>query len=871
MGKRTNIDKIKDSISCYEYAKVWGIELNGYHFKSLIDPGDSDTTASIHPTDNYWTDWKAGVHGDVIDLCMWHQFGEDSKEARSKAIKILADYTGVSFNEKRYNEGLLKLQSKIERYHNDLTDYEEDYLKGRGFSLEYIKERHIGKMPTSKDINYSNRIVIPYEDENGDFVYWISRRDPNIDENLKKYPESSEMYKRFKSTKKYMKAKINDFNQHIIWGLHTLKDKRKHDDTLILAEGIVDAMSWDYQCFHVVSACTGPFNKDQEAYFFTIAKKYKRIVLTFDNDLAGSEFTNKMMVKLFERHISFDVAVIPKRDGKDTNDYLVAHGELDSLIDSVTDGITVLVNSFDSYDDLEALLYKQARFMSAMQINSIVNKIDFERFGIRVTEKDKDRLKRNLCSKPLESTIIHELKGKHNLIYVDCDGFYLFLHGVWVRQSDNAIKRLISDCIGKEYNTNNFKNAIFNSMMSELLQPVEFNKSNVMTFLNGTLELDTGKLRGFKPSDYCTIQLNYRYDPNARNEVFEKFIEDITVSEPSRIKLLQEVGGDALNLVNTYEVGFFFCGSGANGKSIYANVLRLVYGAENISAVKLDVLGKNFHAVNLKDALVNIDEEVKFKEVRGNEKRLIELLSRDTYLEDSYKGKDRFKFRPRCTSIFFLNEMMETTDNTIALGRRLRFIKFPMRYYLEEELKQDYQLKENERIADPYLFDKIKTNPAGIFNWFYAGYKRIKEQNGFTQCIDQTELFEKWRGTNDTVLMFIEFCQEPVQLLNGVKTPEMNWSYTNERMIDLIEKEQGNFLQATDMLLDLHVVFGGVNTPNPVKIERSQMHYLYTMWCKVSNHSPMGNKKFTSKFREKSNGLISETTLRGIRYYIPKR
>lgn len=848
-------DDIRERISCYEYCMTFGIELRGYHFKSLIDPGDSDRSASIHPKDNYWTDWKTNTHGDVIQLCMWHRFHENTPQAYGKAIAFLCNYLHIdSFVPDDYQKHYKAYSNKIEAYHRCITGEVYQYFNNRGFTKDYIDSLKIG-------YNTQNgRIVIPYNDGYNNYVYYVTRRNPEIDKQLSQYPKGSEAYKSLdKAQPKYMKDSIKDYKQHIIWGLHTLRGNRKANDTLVLAEGIVDAMSWDFDGYHVVSPVTGFFNGEQEAEFLTIAKGFKRIILTFDNDSSGTKFTKYMMEQLFKERVAFKIATIPFSDGKDVNDYFVRHHELKSLLDNSTDGIRHLVNSFDTWSELEKLIYSNARFMSEIEIADMIQKIDFEHYGMSVTEKMKSGLINKFKSSPTETQIIDEITRDYDLLFIDNDGFYIFEHGVWAKTTKVFVQKIIGKVLGQRFNTNSKKKAIYESMQSECVQNIEFNTQPVMTFLNGTLEIDTGVFRKSKPSDYCTIQQKYRYDEAATNEEFIKFIQEVTNNEPKRIALLQEMGGYILYPTNLYERCFMLMGSGSNGKSLFMEIIKLVYGDENCSAVPLISLNDHFSIIHLRHSLVNIDEETEFN-ICGHEKGLVRLASRDAKMRGCYKGKDYVEFVPRCKPIYLLNETLQAKDSTVGFSRRLTFIKFPLRFYQKDELPDEsYTLEENERFADVHLFDRIKENPCGIFNWFYDGYKRLDTNKAFTESIDDADYKEDLTTLSNPIKSFIEwlYSKDPRTKDYGFISDEFE-SHTpgkdDWRAFSFL-----GVLQGEDYDRQYREKYN--------KLSHTDMYRLYCVWCKITKHQPMSQQRFTGKFKLETFRTFESYKSDGTNYY----
>ena len=146
-------------------------------------------------------------------------------------------------------------------------------------------------------------------------------------------------------------------------------------------------------------------------------------------------------------------------------------------------------------------------------------------------------------SAPTESQIVDEIIEKHNIIYVDRVGFYEWDSRVWNKISDNVVRNYADNLYGKRFSTAQRVNAACNLLKSRSITDVRFDRNPVLTFQNGTLEIETGKFRSFSEADYCSIIMDYDYDPAATAPVWESFIQDIT-DDGCEVSLEFECDGD---------------------------------------------------------------------------------------------------------------------------------------------------------------------------------------------------------------------------------------------------------------------------------------------------------------------------------------
>ena len=97
---------------------------------------------------------------------------------------------------------------------------------------------------------------------------------------------------------------------------------------------------------------------------------------------------------------------------------------------------------------------------------------------------------------------------------------------------------------------------------------------------NGVVDLGTGKLRPTKREDLITRHSRVVFDVKAKCQRFDTFIKEVTGGDQKLAKYLQRVVGYALTGLAREQCLFFLHGSGANGKSVFLNVLKDLLGTD---------------------------------------------------------------------------------------------------------------------------------------------------------------------------------------------------------------------------------------------------------------------------------------------------
>lgn len=714
---------IKQRISCIDFCQSKGLPIfkSGDRCISPIRAGARNKTSFVC-YDDWWYDFSAGLGGDVIDLCALTDHGGD----KGKAIRTLAKRVGIGDDGSteswvKYTENL---NSKIALWHKNLSAEYRKYCNDRGITDETINEIRIGQME-------NGRLVIPYY-KNGYVAYYISRAMPGSAN-----PES-----------KYMKAKRDGLNENVIWGLPSLE---REGDTLVVAEGMFDILSFYQEKFPCISAITGHFPSSQIPSVLNICKNYKRVFLVYDNDLiskAGEKFTVKMAKILFTHGIPFVVGKVPP-GFKDVSEYYQAKGDLHKLIDDAVDGVTALCSMLPERAEFEAVIRRACRFMTKSDVSILFSQI------ARQAKWESDWLKvlmKECSSSPSEDSIVREVTEKHRIKYHPSVKFVEYNGKYWERITDEQVKGYIGDALGV-YRTGNKLNSILTVIKSEANSDelLELNRHAVMNFLNGTLELEPNiVLREHREDDYCTYCLPYTYDPEAKSKIWEKYLETVTDYDDKKIALLQEWAGYVMFTDCSLHKAFALIGEGRNGKSIYVNTIMDLYGKSNISTVSMSDLTKDFHSIDLKYSKINIASETR-SDVTGAEEKFKKVTVGEV-IRDAYKGKDVVEFAPQAKWFLNCNNfMVSKTDQSDGWIERFCFCEFKLRFCDEPKLP-------NERRADRTLESKLKAPEelSAIFNWALEGYKILKATRKFTEPDDQQKTTQDFIEITNPLVVFVK-------------------------------------------------------------------------------------------------------------------
>ena len=730
---------MKSIVSCVSVAIHLNLSIkqSGDRCVSFIHNGSNPNSVVIY--DDFWYSYSDCVGGDVIDLVAHVLYDGD----KAKSITYLSQLTGVKLPNSKYSDEWFNytnnLTNQIASWHEQLKPEHYEYLHNRRITDETINTLQIGYNPRE------NRIIIPMF-KNGYVCYYCGRT----------------MQEVTKTNPKYKKPKLNDFLENSLYGLQTLA-KRK--DVLVVAEGAFDYLSFYQENYSVIANAGGTYSPQQTLEMLNIARNFDTVLLTFDNDLSGSKFTLRMAQQLFKRHIKFKICNLPKQY-KDISDYYVAGNNLEDLIENAYDGITKMCQLFAKPEDFETFIISNRRFIKRTDIISVFDIIATNRIFPNVSKEWLKEVKSQSLKPPTDDEITKSVLSNHQFKYNPSLGIYEYNGHYWKQLTDDTVKKYISDCYST-YRTASKINSVLTLIKAETVTDELPNQRPLINFINGTYDIEKDTLRQHTASDFLTYELSYPYNPNAYSHDWNNFISTL-FDDPRKEALLQEYSGYTLYPDNRLQSALYLVGEGANGKSVFLNTIRTLFGDEsNVSSVELTSFSDKFQLIYLMGKRLNISNETKSDSMNA-ETNFKSVVAGDT-IQACYKGKDFIQFKPKCKLFFACNELPKSRDLSDGFTRRMLIINFPYQFKdfpkLPHELKADRTLE--QRLATP-------ENLSGIFNWVIDGYKSLKNSNDkFSEPLDQIEIVEDYKETQNPVITFVKDFKWELMQYYSDRPPEL--------------------------------------------------------------------------------------------------
>jgi putative DNA primase/helicase len=361
---------------------------------------------------------------------------------------------------------------------------------------------------------------------------------------------------------------------------------------------------------------------------------------------------------------------------------------------------------------------------------------------------------------PDESPSKHSLgRGRYTLCNWHGD-FYQWDAGYWQRVCDSEIDLRIAKHLQahnegaavatgqapKVSITRNLINNVRLNLAARVLRPankplnrwdsIEQNALNALTTVsmkNGLLVLrQDGRVELLRhtPDYFSLVQLPYDYDLDAECPLWHAFLRDITLKRPEYILLLQQWLGYLLRPDLRLQKLLMLLGEGANGKTVFSEVVQALLGIENCSQVPISRFGNPFALVNTLGKMLNVTTEGVglIEEVAETTLKAFTSGDRMTF---ERKFRDSVSDTPTAKVMICTNDLPRFNDKSIAIWRRILLVPF------------DKVITENEQIET--LTDQLKAELPGILNWAIEGLKNLNAAGRFTMPDDSKILLEEYR------------------------------------------------------------------------------------------------------------------------------
>lgn len=281
----------------------------------------------------------------------------------------------------------------------------------------------------------------------------------------------------------------------------------------------------------------------------------------------------------------------------------------------------------------------------------------------------------------------------------------------------------------------------------------------LLNVVNGTLDLRSGTLRPHRREDYITRIVPIAWDERATAPTWDAFLRRVLAEDADLYGYVQRMVGYCLTGDTSEQVLHFLHGRGANGKSVFCEILAALLGEYAIVCSPELIMPRRHSAIpndiaRLRGARVALMNETT-QGSRFDEAKLKDLTGGDT-LTGRFLHREFFDFKPTHKLVIRGNHKPAISGTDEGIWRRLRLVPFTVQIPPDEQ--------------DKRLLDKLRGELPGILRWAVEGCLDW-QRRGLNPPAVVTEAVQQYREESDTLGRFIaEHCnvRKLAQVKSGV-------------------------------------------------------------------------------------------------------
>ncbi len=320
-------------------------------------------------------------------------------------------------------------------------------------------------------------------------------------------------------------------------------------------------------------------------------------------------------------------------------------------------------------------------------------------------------------------------------------------------------------------------------------KPLETSNEIGVNFANGFLDSD-GVLHDHDPKYGKTFTLPFDYVPERADEAHRwlAFLEQSWGDDEDyadKVLALQEaMAATMFGLGPVYQRAVLLHGKAGSGKTQLLEIMQALMPPSSQCAVPPTAWNENFALVGMVGKTLNVAGELPEESVINGAKFKSVVVGE--ILSDSFKGKDKFNFRPIATHWFGSNFLPRTRDTSEGFVRRWLILDF------------NRAVPAEERIADFWKV-LIAEEREAIAAWAVKGLKRLQSKGDYTQPASHVGRLQQILRANNSVAAFLTWTDAVEKGERGadarvvfdkymfyMREISRGWSVTYERFVQMM-------------------------------------------------------------------------------------
>ena len=328
---------------------------------------------------------------------------------------------------------------------------------------------------------------------------------------------------------------------------------------------------------------------------------------------------------------------------------------------------------------------------------------------------------------------------------------YYFNNYYWELVTEDFMKDYLSKVAEKsgikhfQATKNKIKEDLYKQFISTSKTPTSENRSSkvMINMLNGTFIYEENKyeFRKFHSEDMLTYQLPFEYNPKAKAPVFLQYLNEVMPEKEAQFVMSEYIGYIFAKHLKL-EKCLVLVGSGANGKSVFGDIVYALLGKKNVTSFSLGNLcdKSGYYRAEIGHYLLSYSSEMGGKNCDPD--LVKQLISNESVSARSPYGKP-ITVTNYCRFMFNANILPKDIEQSYGYFRRFMFLMFDVT--IPEE-------KRNPNLAKTI----IETELSGVFNWVLEGLDRLITKKTFTSSPKIETAFAKVKRESNSVALFVD-------------------------------------------------------------------------------------------------------------------
>lgn len=273
---------------------------------------------------------------------------------------------------------------------------------------------------------------------------------------------------------------------------------------------------------------------------------------------------------------------------------------------------------------------------------------------------------------------------------------------------------------------------------------------DILVLENGTLDFAEGVFREHRPADLATTRSPIAFDPSAECPLWEGFLERFLPDIETRTYLARAVGYSLTGRVH-HDALFFAYGKGANGKSTFYGVLKILLGdlmtTVPIAALLAAKSDNNFdyHKASMEGRRIVLTDEI--PEGRTLADSQVKAITGGDPVNARRPFEQPYVFLPTHKLWLMGNHKPEIKGTDEGIWRRVHMIPFLV------------TIPAAERKPRHEVLEGFTQEAAGILNWAIRGLLESRDI-GLRPPAQVVEATQEYREESDQFGAFLAECTE---------------------------------------------------------------------------------------------------------------